>query len=79
MFQLNRETLRAARGLAVKYGCSVSEAIRRAVVAQRDLAFGLPKASRGKRNHTLRRLFRLFAGNDAADEVSRLKAEDSWF
>jgi hypothetical protein len=58
----------------------VSEAIRRAVVAQRDVGLrGLPKASRGKRKHTLRRLFRLFAGNDAADEVSRLKAEDSWF
>lgn len=69
----------AARQLARQYRCSVSEAIRRAVLGQRDAALGLPRAIRHERRRTLLRLFELFDGNDAVEEVRRLKAEDAGF
>ncbi len=76
---LDHETREAARQLARRYRCSVSEAMRRAVIEQRDAALGLPTASRRKRRQVLERLFVLFEGNDAAREVRRLKAEDAGF
>ena len=76
---LDDETRHAARQLAMRYGCSVSEAIRRAVVRQRDAAFGVPVASRKERRKVLERLFELFEGNDPEEEIRRLKAEDDGF
>ena len=69
----------AARQLAARYDCSVSEAIRRALIRQRDAEVGLPRAKRQERAHTLERLFVLFAGHDAEDEVRRLKEQDEGF
>lgn len=65
--------------MALHYGCSVSEAIRRAVVRQRDAILGRPPASRRQRVRTLERLFTLFEGHDPEEEVRRLKAEDEGF
>jgi hypothetical protein len=76
---LDEETRRAARDLAVRYDCSVSEAIRRAVLKQRESVVGLSTAARLKRRKTLRRLFELFDDNDAEAEVARLKREDAGF
>ncbi len=76
---LDDETRQAARELALRYGCSVSEAIRRAVIRQRDTVFGVPAASRKERRQVLERLFDLFDGNDAEAEVRRLKDEDEGF
>jgi hypothetical protein len=76
---LDDETREAARQLAAQYRCSVSEAMRRAVIDQRDAALGLPRAARRGRVRALRRLFALFEGHDADAEVKRLKAEDAGF
>jgi hypothetical protein len=69
----------AARQLALRYDCSTSEAIRRAVVRHRDAVLGVPSERRRRRRSVLRRLFELFADNDPAAEVRRLKAEDEGF
>lgn len=69
----------AARQLARRYGCSMSEATRRALIRQRDAEIGLPRDARRKRAQALRRLFDLFADNDPRAEVRRLKAEDEGF
>jgi hypothetical protein len=76
---LDPESRKAARELALRYGCSTSEAIRRAVIRQRDAAFGVPAAGRKERVAALKRLFELFEGNDADDEVQRLKSQDAGF
>lgn len=70
---LDEEADSAARQLADYYGCPVPDAIRRSVIAQRDLVSGVPKGIRQQRVKTLNRLFELFEGNDAAAEVRRLK------
>ena len=76
---LDEKARAAARQLARLYGCSVSEAIRRSVVRQRDLAVGVPADRRRQRSRALKRLFLLFEGNDPVREVRRLKAEDEGF
>lgn len=76
---LDDETRLAARELAMRYGCSVSEAIRRAVVRQRDASMGVPASARKERTKALERLFELFEGNDPDEEVSRLKLADEHF
>lgn len=76
---LDDKAKEAARQLARRYGCSVSEAMRRALIRQRDAELGVPRERRRERSRALRRLFMLFAGNDPADEVRRLKAEDEGF
>ncbi len=76
---LDEETRHAARQLALQYGCSMSEAIRRAVVRQRDAVFGVPLETRKERVKVLERLFDLFQGNDPEEEIRRLKAEDEGF
>ena len=76
---LDDETRKAARQLAASYDCSVSEAIRRAVVQQRDAVRGLPSEKRRQRVQTLERLIALFEGNDPVEEVRRLKVEDEGF
>jgi hypothetical protein len=76
---LDDQARAAARQLARRYGCSVSEAIRRSVLRQRDAELGLPAGRRRQRALALKRLFDLFEGNDPAEEVRRLKAEDVGF
>lgn len=76
---LDDETRTAARQLAMRYDCSTSEAIRRAVVRHRDAVLGVPASSVKQRQQVLARLFDLFEGHDAAAEVQRLKAEDVGF
>ena len=76
---LDEKAREAARQLARRYGCSVSEAMRRALIRQRDAELGVPRERRRERTRALRRLFVLFADNDAAAEVRRLKAEGEGF
>ena len=76
---LDHPSRAAARQLARRYGCSVSEAIRRSVLRQRDLEAGVPSDRRRRRALALKKLFSLFADNDPAREVRRLKAEDGGF
>lgn len=76
---LDDEARAAAVQLARRYGCSLSEAMRRALIRQRDAEVGVPRERRRERARALRRLFGLFEGNDAAAEVRRLKAEDAGF
>jgi hypothetical protein len=76
---LDGATRKAARDLARRYGCSASEAIRRAVIRQRDLEMGVSGEVRRRRGKALERLFDLFEGVDPAAEVRRIKAEDAGF
>ncbi|HEV8269088.1 MAG TPA: hypothetical protein VGR00_12675, partial [Thermoanaerobaculia bacterium] len=76
---LDETTRAAARDLARQYGCSVSEAIRRSVVRQRDLAVGLPGKRRAERTRALLRAFELFRGNNPVEEIRALKAQDAGF
>ena len=76
---LDDETRAAARDLARQYGVTVSEAIRRSVIRQRDLTAGVAGKRRAQRARALRRAFELFEGNDPAAEVRRLKSEDAGF
>ena len=76
---LDDESRTAARQLADHYGCSVSDAIRRSLIAQRDSVAGVTKRTREQRVKTLKRLFEIFEGNDATEEVRRLKSEDQGF
>jgi hypothetical protein len=76
---LDEKAREAARQLARRHGCSLSEATRRALVRQRDAELGVPHERRRERAKALRRLFALFEGNDPRAEVRRLKAEDAGF
>jgi hypothetical protein len=76
---LDDDSRKAARQLAARYGCSTSEAIRRAVLSHRDAVFGIPAQSRQERRSHLLRLIDLFEGHDAADEIRRLKDQDAGF
>ncbi len=76
---LDEKAREAARQLAHKYGCSLSEATRRALIRQRDAELGPSRERRRERVRTLRRLEDLFKDNDPLAEVKRLKAEDQGF
>jgi len=76
---LDEKAREAARQLAHKYGCSLSEATRRALIQQRDAELGPSREGRKQRARALRRLEDLFADNDPVAEVKRLKAEDRGF
>ena len=76
---LDDETRTAARELAHRYECSVSEAIRRAVTRHRDAIIGIPQGRREERLQILGHLFELFDGHDAGDEIRRLKEQDEGF
>ena len=76
---LDADTRRAARQLALRYGCSTSEAIRRAIVRHRDAVFGVPSKTRSERRQVLERLFEVFEGHDAEGELQRLRVEDDAF
>jgi hypothetical protein len=76
---LDDETKKAARELALRYGCSTSEAIRRAILRHRDSVFGVPAETRRERGKVLSRLVELFDGHDAEEEIRRLKSQDEGF
>jgi len=76
---LDEKTRGAAKELAAKYGCSTSEAIRRAVNAHRNTVFGLPEDARRARVEAFDRLCELFEGVDPEEEVRRIKEEDEGF
>lgn len=76
---MDKQTRQAARELALRYGCSTSEAIRRAVLRHHDSLFGIPAQSRTERRKVLDRLVELFEGRDAEEEVRRIKAQDEGF
>ncbi len=76
---LDDESRAAARQLALRYGCSTSEAIRRAILRHRDTVFGVPAESRAERRKSLLRLIDLFDGNDSDEEIKRLKSQDEGF
>ena len=73
---LDEETRRAARELAARYDCSMSEAIRRAVLAHRQHALGVSEERRRERLRAFEHLVELFEGHDPGAEIARLKAED---
>ena len=76
---LDDKAREAARQLARRHGCSLSEATRRALIRQRDAEIGVPAQRRRERAKALRRLFDLFADNNPKAEVRGLKAEDQGF
>ena len=76
---LDDDTRQAARQLSLRYGCSVSEAIRRAVVRHRDAVFGVPDQQRKERIEKLGQLFDLFEGHAGEEEIRRLKSQDEGF
>lgn len=71
---LDDRTRRAASDLARRWGCTSSEAIRRAVIRQREEVVGPTREARARRKRALTRLFSLFEGIDPAVEVARIKA-----
>jgi hypothetical protein len=74
---LDEETRRAARELALRYDCSTSEAIRRAVVQQRNQALGVSPDRIKERRRAFEQLIELFDGHDVEEEIARLKDEDT--
>ncbi len=76
---LDEQVRRAARDLARHLDCSTSEAIRRAVLRQRDVVLGVGSAVRSRRRRALKLLIELFEGTDPEAEVRRLKLEDTGF
>ena len=63
----------------MRFDCSTSEAIRRAILRYRDSVLGIPVASREERKRLLERLYDLFEGHDADEEVRQLKLQDEGF
>ena len=76
---LDSSTWSAAQDLAHQYDCSTAEAIRKAIVRHRETILGQSEAGCPERVRHLERLFDLFAGNDAEEEVRRLKEQDEGF
>ena len=76
---LDERAQKAAKALARHYDCSVSEAVRRAVVRHCDVVLGVPAVSREQRKVALTRLIDLFEGHDAGAEIRGLKLEDEGF
>ena len=73
---LDDETQRAARELAVRFNCSMSEAIRRAILLQRDQCLGVSEERKRERLLAFERLIELFGDHDPEAEIARLKTED---
>jgi hypothetical protein len=76
---LDEESRTAARQIAHRLDCSVSEAIRRAVLGYRDQIVAVSPDARARRRRALEELFDLFEGHDADAEIRSLKREDSGF
>ncbi|MHB2020055.1 MAG: hypothetical protein ACYCW6_24215 [Candidatus Xenobia bacterium] len=76
---LDNESQQAARELALRFKCSTSEAIRRALLGYRDVVCGVTPETRKARTAILHRIFELSEGSDPAEEVRHLKAQDEHF
>ena len=76
---LDNSTWSAVQDLAHQYNCSTAEAIRRAIMRHRETFLGQPEAGCPERVRHLKHLFDLFEGNDAEEEVRRLKEQDEGF
>jgi hypothetical protein len=74
--RLDETTRSAAKTLAAKLNISPAEAVRRALVHYRDEVLGVAAEDRRRRTSALDRLFVLFEGHDAAEEIRRLKEQD---
>jgi hypothetical protein len=70
---------KAARQLARRHDCPLSEVTGRALIREGDAGPKVPRARRRERVKALRRLFDLFAGIDLAAEIKRLRVEDQTF
>ncbi|MGH8311319.1 MAG: hypothetical protein ACRETX_16180 [Steroidobacteraceae bacterium] len=68
----------ALSALTKHYGCSASEAVRRALVQHRERTLGVPEEKRQRRRAALEQLVRLMDGHDWQAEIERLKNEDAW-
>jgi hypothetical protein len=76
---LDETTREAAREIAAHYGCSASEAIRRAVRSHRDSVVGVSEEHRRQRVQALDQLIAMFDGHDAEAEIAQRKAENEFF
>ena len=75
---MDEKALGAARELAFANKTSVSEAIRQAVIRQRELQLGPKTGEVGRKLEILKELFQIFEGHDPDQEVQRLKEEDQY-
>lgn len=73
---LDEPAERALAALTKHYGCSASEAIRRALVQHRERALGVPEEKRKRRRAALEKLIELMDGHDWQAEIAQLKQED---
>lgn len=73
---LDEQSEAALEALRKHYGCSASEAVRRALVQHRARTLGVPSDKRKRRVAALRKLVSLMDGNDWQAEIARLKEED---
>ena len=64
------------KGAILRFGCSTSEAIRRAILGYRDHCLGVSPEFRATRTVALRELIQLFEGHDAQAEIDELKRQD---
>lgn len=73
---LDSASLEAAHQLSGRLHVSMSEVIRRALLDYRDKMVGVTPEFRDQRVAALHKLFELFDGHDAREEIKRLKSED---
>lgn len=76
---LDPDSRKAAEELAAADRTSMSQAIRRAVVEERNRRLGPGSAQQRRRRQALERLFELFVEHDAAAEIAELKRQDELF
>ncbi len=73
---LDDRSERALRELETRYRCSASEVVRRALIAERERALGVPEDKRRRRAKALKALIATMDGHDWRGELRRLKEED---
>jgi len=73
---LDNSSEEALEALTRHFGCSASEAVRRALVNHRDRTLGVPAEKRRRRAAAFEKLVQLMDGTDWQTEIARLKDED---
>ena len=73
---LDERSQAALDALTKHYGCSASEAVRRALVRHREQALGVPADKRKRRSAALRKLVAIMDGHDWQEEIAMLKEQD---
>jgi hypothetical protein len=66
----------ALQALVKHFGCSASEAVRRALVGERQRVLGVPEDKQRRRRAALEKLIEITDGHDWRAELARLKDED---